>query len=48
MEGKGGVRRGEGKEKREGRGEGAIKRTGPGMVLQIVLQSKWVILILGD
>ena len=39
VEGKGGVRRGEGKEKRV---------DGPGMVLQIVLQSKWVILILGD
>ena len=48
MEGKGGVRRGEEKEKREGGGEGAITRTGPSMVLQLVLQSKWVILILGD
>ena len=48
VEGKEGVRRGEGKEKREGRGEGAITRTGPSMVLQLVLQSKWVILILGD
>ena len=48
VKGKGGVRRGEGKEKREGGGEGAITRTGPSMVLQLVLQSKWVILILGD
>ena len=48
MEGKAGVRRREGKEKREGGGEGAITRTGPSMVLQLVLQSKWVILILGD
>ena len=48
MKGKGGVRRGEGKEEREGGGKGAIKRTGPSMVLQLVLQSKWVILILGD
>ena len=34
MKGKGGVRRGEGKE--EGEGGGAIKRTGPSMVLQLV------------
>ena len=36
VKGKGGVRRGEGKEEREGGGEGAIKRTGPSMVLQLV------------
>ena len=36
MKGKGGVRRGEGKEEREGGGEGAIKRIGPSMVLQLV------------
>ena len=36
MKGKGGVRRGEGKEEREGGGKGAIKRTGPSMVLQLV------------
>ena len=36
VKGKGGVRRGEGKEEREGGGEGAIKRIGPSMVLQLV------------
>ena len=39
---------GRGKGKERGRGEGAIARTGPSMVLQLVLQSKWVILILGE
>ena len=39
---------GRGKGKERGMGKGSYYKDGPGMVLQIVLQSKWVILILGD
>ena len=48
MEAKGGVRRGEGEEERKGGGEGAIMRTDPSMVVQLVLHSKWSIFILGE